>query len=110
MQTAISAGEQSPAAVNRFQNNRQANSSLKSGETAINEISDDKSSEKRKPVNEPLVYVSHRIAGGAKHPGVIVETPGLANVAPPKVTYRSYLPLNLSEKALISGFQFERII
>jgi len=32
------------------------------------------------------------------------STPSLCN------TYRSYLLLNLSEKALISGFQFERII
>jgi len=104
MQTAISQGEQSPAAVNRFQNERQPNSSLKSGETVVEEINNGKSSEKRKLVNEPLVYVSHRVAGGAKHPGVIGETPGLANVTPPQVTYRPSLPFDLSEKGLISSF------
>ena len=110
MQTATSAAEQSPATMNRFQSDGQANSSLAGGETGIEKISEEKSPERRKPISEPLVYVSHRVAGGAKHPGVIVETPGLANVAPPQVTYSPHLPRSLSENGLISGFQFERII
>lgn len=65
----------------------------------------------RKPnENEPLKYEPHWITGGAKHPGLIVETPGLANVAPPPITYRPYLPHILNDKGLISSFQFERVI
>ncbi len=59
---------------------------------------------------EPLKYQPHRISGGAKHPGMIVETPGLANVAPPPITYRPNLPHSLNNKSLISAFQFERVI
>ena len=65
---------------------------------------------KGRPENEPLVYVSHHLAGGTKHPGVIVETPGLANVAPPPITYRPHLPASLSDDGLISNFQFEGIV
>ena len=43
---------------------------------------------KKQSQNEPLIYQPHWILGGAKHPGLIVETPGLANVAPPPITYR----------------------
>jgi hypothetical protein len=65
----------------------------------------------RKPnENEPLKYEPHWISGGAKHPGLIVETPGLANVAPPPITYRPHLPHILNDKGLISSVQFERII
>jgi hypothetical protein len=60
--------------------------------------------------NEPLVYQPHWITGGAKHPGLIVETPGLANVAPPPITYRPNLPHRLNDLALVSSFQFERVI
>lgn len=60
--------------------------------------------------NEPLVYQPHWITGGAKHPGLIVETPGLANVAPPPITYRPHLPRRLNDLALVSSFQFERVI
>ena len=60
--------------------------------------------------SEPLKYQPHWITGGAKHPGLIVETPGLANVVPPPISYRPNLPRNLSEESLISAFQFERII
>jgi hypothetical protein len=59
---------------------------------------------------EPLIYVPHYLAGGAKHPGLVVETPGLANVAPPAITYRPHLPKNLCESQIISNFQIERII
>jgi hypothetical protein len=64
----------------------------------------------RKPENEPLLYIPHWITSGAKHPGLIVETPGLANVAPPPITYRPHLPKNLCESEIISNFQIERII
>ncbi len=60
--------------------------------------------------NEPLIYQPHWISGGAKHPGLIVETPGLANVAPPPITYRPSLPRRLNDLGLISSFQFERVI
>ena len=65
---------------------------------------------KRKAAYDPSIYVPHWITGGAKHPGLIVETPGLANVAPPPITYRPQLPKYLSEKDLMSAFQTERII
>ena len=60
--------------------------------------------------SEPLKYQPHWITGGAKHPGLIVETSGLANVVPPPISYRPNLPRNLSDESLISAFQFERII
>ena len=65
---------------------------------------------KKRSAYNPLIYVPHWITGGAKHPGLIVETPGLANVAPPPITYRPHLPQHLSENNLISAFQIERII
>ncbi len=65
---------------------------------------------KRQTQNEPLIYQPHWILGGAKHPGLIVETPGLANVAPPPITYRPQLPHSLSDLGFISAFQFERVI
>ena len=65
---------------------------------------------KKKSAYDPSIYVPHWITGGAKHPGLIVETPRLANVAPPPITYRPYLPKHLSEKGLMSSFQTERII
>lgn len=65
---------------------------------------------KKQPLNEPLIYQPHWITGGAKHPGLIVETPGLANVAPPPIIYRPVLPHSLSDLGLISTFQFERVI
>lgn len=65
---------------------------------------------KGRPENESLIYVPHHLRGGAKHPGLIVETPGLANVAPPPIIYRPHLPKSLSENGLLSEFQFERII
>ena len=65
---------------------------------------------KKQPLNEPLIYQPHWITGGAKHPGLIVETPGLANVAPPPIAYRPHLPHRLNDFSLISAFQFERVI
>jgi hypothetical protein len=66
--------------------------------------------DRKKGGNEPLIYQPHWISGGAKHPGLIVETPGLANVAPPPITYRPHLPHCLNNLGLISAVQFERVI
>ncbi|MBA2735923.1 MAG: strawberry notch family protein [Pyrinomonadaceae bacterium] len=60
--------------------------------------------------NQRLIYAPHYLTGGAKHSGLIVETSGLANVAPPPITYRPHLPRALSETGLVSEFQFERVI
>ena len=57
-----------------------------------------------------LVYTPRNVVGGASHPGVIVETPGLANVEPPPITYRPYLPKELSISGKLSTMQIERII
>lgn len=57
-----------------------------------------------------LAYTPHHILGGSPHPGVIVETPGLANVEPPPVTYRPHLPKELSVNRSLSAMQLERII
>ena len=65
---------------------------------------------RERPGNEPSIYVPHYLIGGAKHPGLIVETPGLANVAPPPIVYRPHLPKNLSEQGILSQIQVERII
>lgn len=67
-------------------------------------------SEKKERKPEPLVYAPHYISGGAKHPGLIVETSGLANVAPPPITYRPHLAHELSDKGLLSAIQIERVI
>ena len=64
----------------------------------------------QKHFKEPLVYAPHYLIGGSKHPGLIVETSGLANVAPPPVTYRPHLPRELSDKAILSAIQIERVI
>lgn len=57
-----------------------------------------------------LAYAPRFVVGGAQHPGVIVETPGLANVEPPPITYRPHLPSELSVSGKLSGMQLERII
>ncbi|MDQ3374710.1 MAG: strawberry notch family protein, partial [Acidobacteriota bacterium] len=41
---------------------------------------------------EENLYRCHHLTGGAKHPGTIVETPGLANIKPPRPSYRPRLP------------------
>jgi len=56
------------------------------------------------------VYSPRFIIGGAPHPGVIVEPPGLANVEPPPIRYRPHLPKYLSETGSLSAMQLERII
>lgn len=57
-----------------------------------------------------IAYAPRFVIGGASHPGVIVETPGLANVEPPPIYYRPHLPRELSETGKLSAMQFERII
>ncbi len=66
--------------------------------------------EEGKQKNVPLAYSPHHILGGSEHPGAIVETPGLANVSPPQITYRPHLPREMSDKGLLSAIQLERII
>ena len=66
--------------------------------------------EVRETAVQPQAYVPHHILGGAPHPGVIVETPGLANVEPPPVTYRPHLPKGLCVSGKLSAMQLERII
>lgn len=60
--------------------------------------------------NQILAYAPRYVVGGASHPGVIVEPPGLANVEPPPITYRPYFPKELSESGKLSSMQIERII
>ncbi len=59
---------------------------------------------------EENLYECRHLRGGSKHPGKIVETPGLANIQPPRPTHRPYLPKNLIESGEISEIQLERII
>ncbi len=56
------------------------------------------------------LYFCHHLSGGAPHPGVIVETAGLANIKPPRPVYRPRLPLELMTSGKISQIQLERII
>ena len=56
------------------------------------------------------LYRCYHLTGGAKHPGRIVETPGLANINPPRPVYRPCLPKELIETGKISEIQLERII
>lgn len=57
-----------------------------------------------------LAYAPRFVVGGAAHPGVIVEPPGLANVEPPPIHYRPSLPKEISETGKLSAMQIERII
>lgn len=57
-----------------------------------------------------IAYSPRHIVGGAPHPGVIVETPGLANVEPPPIRYRPHLPTELATTGKLSAMQIERII
>ena len=66
--------------------------------------------EKGNPDSTENLYRCNHLTGGAKHPGRIVETPGLANIKPPRPVYRPYLPKELIETGKISEIQLERII
>lgn len=56
------------------------------------------------------LYLCHHLTGGANHPGIIVETAGLANIKPPRPVYRPRLPVELVTSGKISEIQLERII
>lgn len=60
--------------------------------------------------NHNSAYAPRFVVGGASHPGVIVEPPGLANVEPPPIQYHPCLPKELSETGKLSAMQIERII
>jgi len=60
--------------------------------------------------NQIFAYAPRFVVGGASHPGVIVEPPGLANVEPPPIHYHPCLPKELSETGRLSAMQIERII
>lgn len=60
--------------------------------------------------NSENLYRCFHLTGGSKHPGRIVETPGLANIKPPRPVYRPNLPKELIESGKISEIQLERII
>ena len=60
--------------------------------------------------DQVLAYAPRFVVGGAAHPGVIVEPPGLANVEPPPITYHPHLPKELSTSGKLSAMQMERII
>ena len=74
------------------------------GEKSGNEISEESNKE------DENLYFCHHLTGGAKHPGIIVETPGLANIKPPRPVYRPRLPRELVTSGKISQIQLERII
>ncbi len=59
---------------------------------------------------EENLYECHHLTGGAAHPGIIVETAGLANIKPPRPEYRPRLPVELVKSGKISEIQLERII
>jgi hypothetical protein len=56
------------------------------------------------------LYFCHHLTGGAAHPGIIVETAGLANIKPPRIVHRPRLPIELITSGKISEIQLERII
>lgn len=60
--------------------------------------------------SEEYFYFCHHLTNGAKHPGIIVETAGLANIKPPRPIYRPRLPIELLSGGKISEIQLERVI
>ncbi len=60
--------------------------------------------------SEENLYFCYHLTNGAKHPGIIVETAGLANIKPPRPAYRPRLPVELVRSGKISEIQLERII
>ncbi len=70
----------------------------------------DDSGKETEPDRQPLEYIPHYVTGGSDHPGNVVETPGLANVSPPAITYRPLLPRELAMDGRLSRMQVERII
>ena len=74
------------------------------GEKQGNEISEESNKQSEN------LYFCHHLTGGANHPGIVVETPGLANIKPPQPVYRPRLPVELITSGKISEIQIERII
>ena len=66
--------------------------------------------EETNKASEENLYLCHHLTGGATHPGIIVETAGLANIKPPRPVYRPRLPIDLITSGKISEIQLERII
>ncbi len=62
-------------------------------ESAVLNASEELSA-KQNAGDENLYFCQH-LTGGAKHPGIIVETAGLANIKPPRPVYRPRLPIEV---------------
>lgn len=54
-------------------------------------------------------YTSPRLVGGREHPASLVETPAMAAVIPPPITYRPWLAPFLITEGILSNPQLERI-
>ncbi|WP_439486733.1 strawberry notch-like NTP hydrolase domain-containing protein [Blastomonas fulva] len=59
---------------------------------------------------EPYTLQSIRIAGAQPHPTRLVQSAAMSSVAPPKPSYRPYLPAGLVEQGLLSDAQLESVI
>lgn len=59
---------------------------------------------------EPYMLQSIRIAGAQPHPTRLVQSTAMSSVAPPKPSYRPYLPAGLVEQGLLSDAQLESVI
>jgi hypothetical protein len=55
-------------------------------------------------------YVPARLTGGKQHPSVIVEAASMASAAPPNITYRPRLPMEIVTEGKLSRLQMERVI
>ncbi len=75
----------------------------------VSDIIQEKVTNEHKP-SEENGYSCHHLIGGAQHPGVIVETAGLANIKPPPPAYHPKLPIEMITSGKISEIQLERII
>lgn len=84
--------------------------SQKQFDKSIEQTQEIEVAEPKKTDETAAAYVSHWLEGGAAHPGLIVETPGMANVAPPPIHYRPCLPKKLCEDGRLSQMQLERVI
>ncbi len=78
-------------------------------ESVPSEKLEKETSENQDKTGENL-YFCHHLTGGAAHPGILVETAGLANIKPPRPTYRPRLPRAFLTSGKISEIQLERII
>ena len=77
-------------------------------ETDTLDVSEEMSA-KQNAGNESLYFCQH-LTDGAKHPGIIIETAGLASIKPSRPTYRPRLPVEVLTSGKISEIQLERII